>query len=88
MEEPVLCRLARSAPVDDRGERGVDRDLPHRRRSFPLAHPEDPPPRIANTLPSFPRLRNGCNLQFLLFGTGATTSAGTVYCSADYGWGG
>jgi hypothetical protein len=43
---------------------------------------------FANTLPSFPRLRNGCNLQFLLFGTGATTSAGTVYCSADYGWGG
>lgn len=41
-----------------------------------------------NTLPSLPRLRNGANITFLLFGTGATTSGGTVYTNFDYGWGG
>lgn len=43
---------------------------------------------LVNTLPSMPRLRNGCNLQFLLFSTGATTAGGTVYVGADYGYGG
>jgi hypothetical protein len=43
---------------------------------------------FVNTLPSMPRLRNGANVTFLLFGTGATTSGGTVYVNFDYGWGG
>lgn len=41
-----------------------------------------------NTVPSLPRLRDGCNLQFLVFNTGATTSGGTVYCNAEYAYGG
>lgn len=41
-----------------------------------------------NTVPSFPRLPDGCNLQFLIFNTGATTSGGTFYASGQYGWGG
>lgn len=40
------------------------------------------------TSPSFPRLRNGCNLQWLVFASGATTSGGTFYASGNYGWGG
>jgi hypothetical protein len=43
---------------------------------------------LVNTIPSMRQLPNGVNLQFLLFGTGATTSGGTVYAFADYGWGG
>lgn len=43
---------------------------------------------FGGTLPSYPRLRNGVNLQWLLFASGATTSGATFYSSADYGWGG
>lgn len=43
---------------------------------------------FVNTLPSFPKLRNGANVTFLVFGTGATTAAATVYANFDYGFGG
>jgi hypothetical protein len=43
---------------------------------------------FVNTLPSMPRLRNGANVQFLIFATGATTSGGTFYANIDYAWGG
>jgi len=43
---------------------------------------------FVNTVPSMPRLKNGANVTFLVFGTGATTAAGTVYANFDYGWGG
>lgn len=43
---------------------------------------------LVNTLPSMPRLRNGANVQFLTFNTGATTSGGTLYAAFDYGWNG
>ena len=38
--------------------------------------------------PSLPRIRDGANIQFLMFQTGATTSAGTVMVDFDYGYGG
>ena len=41
---------------------------------------------FVNTLPSMPRLRNGANVQFLIFATGATTSGATFYTNFDYGW--
>ena len=41
-----------------------------------------------NAFPSLPRIRDGANIQFLLFQTGATTSAGTVMIDFDYGFGG
>ncbi len=41
---------------------------------------------FVNTLPSLPRLRNGANVQFLIFATGATTSGATLYANFDYGW--
>lgn len=41
-----------------------------------------------NTIPSFPQLKNGANVGFLLFGAGATTIGGTVFACFDYGWGG
>jgi hypothetical protein len=41
-----------------------------------------------NTLPSFPRLRNGCNLTALVYNTASTSAGGTFWMSADYGWGG
>lgn len=43
---------------------------------------------FVNTFPSMPRFRDGMNLSFLVFGTGATTSGATVYTNLDYGWGG
>jgi hypothetical protein len=43
---------------------------------------------LVNTLPSMPQLRNGCNLTFLFFQTGATTSGATFYLGGDYAWGG
>jgi hypothetical protein len=43
---------------------------------------------FVNTVPSFPKLRNGANVTFLVFGTGATTAAATVYANFDYGYGG
>ena len=42
---------------------------------------------LLNTIPSLPKLRNGANLQFLIFATGATTSAGTFYANVDYAYG-
>ena len=41
-----------------------------------------------NAFPSLPRIKDGANVQFLLFQTGATTSAGTVMVDFDYGYGG
>lgn len=41
---------------------------------------------FVNTLPSLPRLRNGANVQFLIFATGATTAAATLYANFDYGF--
>jgi len=41
---------------------------------------------FVNTLPSMPRLKNGANVTFLVFGTGATTASATVYANFDYGW--
>ena len=43
---------------------------------------------FVNTVPSMPKLRNGANVTFLVFATGATTAAGTVYANFDYGYGG
>lgn len=43
---------------------------------------------FVNTVPSMPRLKNGANITFLVFGTGATTAAATVYANFDYGYGG
>jgi len=34
------------------------------------------------------KIPDGANIQFLLFQTGATTSAGTVNVDFDYGYGG
>jgi hypothetical protein len=41
-----------------------------------------------NAFPSLPRIRDGANIQFLMFQTGATTSAGTIMVDFDYGYGG
>jgi hypothetical protein len=41
-----------------------------------------------NAFPSLPKIRDGANLQFLMFQTGATTSGGTVMIDFDYGYGG
>lgn len=41
-----------------------------------------------NTIPSFPQIKDGANIQFLVFNTGATTSGGTFYAGGQYGWGG
>ena len=41
-----------------------------------------------NTIPSFPRIRDGANITFLIFNTGATTSGGTFYTTGSYAWGG
>ena len=41
-----------------------------------------------NAFPSLPRIRDGANIQFLLFQTGATTSAGTIMVDFDWGYGG
>lgn len=43
---------------------------------------------FVNTIPSMPKLPNGANVSFLLFGTGATTSGATVYANFDYAYGG
>ena len=43
---------------------------------------------FVNALPSLPQIVDGANVQFLLFQTGATTSAGTINIDMDYGWGG
>jgi len=41
-----------------------------------------------NAFPSLPRIRDGANIQFLLFQTGATTSGGTIMVDFDYAYGG
>ena len=41
-----------------------------------------------NAFPSLPRIRDGANIQFLLFQTGATTSAGTIMVDFDWAYGG
>lgn len=43
---------------------------------------------FVNSLPSMRRIKDGANIQFLLFQTGATTSGGTVYVDFDYAYGG
>lgn len=43
---------------------------------------------LVNQLPSFPRIRDGAYLKFLLFQTGATTTTSPVFVSFDYAWGG
>jgi hypothetical protein len=43
---------------------------------------------FVNAFPSLPRIRDGANIQFLMFQTGATTSAGTIMADFDYGFGG
>lgn len=39
-----------------------------------------------NTIPSFPRIKNGANVHFLVYNTGATTSGGTFYAAGQHGW--
>lgn len=41
-----------------------------------------------NAFPSLPRIRDGANIQFMLFQTGATTSAGTIMVDFDWAYGG
>jgi len=43
---------------------------------------------FVNALPSLRRIKDGANIQFLMFQTGATTSGGTVLVDFDYAWGG
>jgi len=43
---------------------------------------------FVNALPSMRKIPDGANIQFLLFQTGATTSAGTVNVDFDYAYGG
>lgn len=43
---------------------------------------------FVNAFPSMPRIRDGANIQFLMFQTGATTSAGTIMADFDWAYGG
>ena len=43
---------------------------------------------FVNALPSMRKIPDGANIQFLLFQTGATTSAGVINADFDYGYGG
>lgn len=43
---------------------------------------------FVNSLPSMRQIKDGANIQWLLFQTGATTSGGTVNVDFDYGYGG
>lgn len=43
---------------------------------------------FVNQLPSLPRIRDDACLRFMLFQTGATTTAAPVFISLDYAWGG
>ena len=43
---------------------------------------------FVNAFPSLPRIRDGANIQFLMFQTGATTSGGTIMVDFDWGYGG
>lgn len=42
---------------------------------------------FVNSLPSMRQIKDGANIQFLMFQTGATTSAGIILVDFDYGWG-
>jgi hypothetical protein len=41
---------------------------------------------FVNALPSMRQIKDGANIQFLLFQTGATTTGGTVLVDFDYAW--
>ena len=41
-----------------------------------------------NAFPSLPRIRDGANIQFLVFNLGATSNAGSFMCDFEYGYGG
>lgn len=41
-----------------------------------------------NAIPSLRQIKDGANLRFIMFQTGATTSGGTVFCDFDYAYGG
>ena len=43
---------------------------------------------FASAAPSYPRIRDGANIMFLMFQTGATTSGGTVMVDINYAYGG
>lgn len=43
---------------------------------------------FVNALPSFPRIRDGANIRFIMFNTAATTSGGTVFVDYDWAYGG
>jgi len=43
---------------------------------------------LVNALPSMRQIPDGANIQYLLFQTGATTSAGTINVDFDYAYGG
>ena len=43
---------------------------------------------FVNAFPSLTRIRDGANIRFILFQTGATTSGGTVFSDFDYAYGG
>lgn len=42
---------------------------------------------FVNSLPSMRQIKDGANIQYLMFQTGATTSAGIILVDFDYGWG-
>jgi hypothetical protein len=43
---------------------------------------------FCNAIPSFRQIKDGANIMFIMFQTGATTSGGTVFVDFDYGYGG
>ena len=43
---------------------------------------------LVNALPSMHRIRDGANICYLVFQTGATTSGGTFMADFDYAYGG
>lgn len=43
---------------------------------------------FVNALPSLRQIKDGANIQFLMFQTGATSSGGTVFVDFDYAYGG
>lgn len=43
---------------------------------------------FVNSIPSLRQIKDGANLRFILFNTGATTASGTIFVDFDYGYGG
>lgn len=43
---------------------------------------------FVNAIPSLRQIKDGANIKFILFQTGATTSAGTIFVDFDYAYGG